>query len=91
MPPTLAGKFYSINVPLKDGTADDTFHALFKPIMRKVMEVFQPGAIVMQCGGWGGWSCSLVLLLMVGSYCAPCTLPACTHVHPSPLLQALTP
>mmetsp|Transcript_12127 Transcript_12127/g.26074 ORF Transcript_12127/g.26074 Transcript_12127/m.26074 type:complete len:429 (-) Transcript_12127:587-1873(-) len=44
------GKFYSINVPLKDGTTDDTFHALFKPIMRKVMEVFQPGAIVMQCG-----------------------------------------
>ncbi|GAX79964.1 hypothetical protein CEUSTIGMA_g7403.t1 [Chlamydomonas eustigma] len=46
----LNGKFYSINVPLKDGTTDDTFHALFKPILRKVMEVFRPGAIVMQCG-----------------------------------------
>ena len=37
-------------MPLKDGTTDDTFHALYKPIMRKVMEVFQPEAIVMQCG-----------------------------------------
>ncbi len=36
--------------PFKDGTNDDTFHALFKPIMRRIMEVFQPGAIVMQCG-----------------------------------------
>ncbi len=45
-----AGKYYSINVPLNEGTTDDTFHSLFKPIMRKVMEVFQPQAIVMQCG-----------------------------------------
>eukprot|EP00879_Flechtneria_rotunda_P029411 GHRR01031814.1.p1 GENE.GHRR01031814.1~~GHRR01031814.1.p1 ORF type:complete len:398 (+),score=95.05 GHRR01031814.1:808-2001(+) len=44
------GRYYSLNVPLKDGTDDKTFHALFKPVMTKVMEVFQPGAIVMQCG-----------------------------------------
>ena len=43
-------RYYTINVPLKDGTSDDTFHALFKPIMRKCMDVFQPGAVVMQCG-----------------------------------------
>ena len=35
---------------LQDGTDDRTFHALFKPIMAKVMEAFQPGAVVMQCG-----------------------------------------
>jgi len=46
----LNGKYYAINVPLKDGTTDDTFHALFQPVMRKVVETFQPGAIVMQCG-----------------------------------------
>lgn len=42
----------SPNTPahLQDGTNDDTFHALFKPIMRRVMEVFRPEAIVMQCG-----------------------------------------
>uniref|UniRef100_A0A7S0RD65 Histone deacetylase n=1 Tax=Chlamydomonas leiostraca TaxID=1034604 RepID=A0A7S0RD65_9CHLO len=46
----LNGKYYAVNVPLKDGTTDDSFLSLFRPIMRKVMEVFQPGAIVMQCG-----------------------------------------
>uniref|UniRef100_A0A383VF20 Histone deacetylase n=1 Tax=Tetradesmus obliquus TaxID=3088 RepID=A0A383VF20_TETOB len=44
------GRYYTLNVPLKDGTDDRTFHALFKPIMAKVMEAFQPGAVVMQCG-----------------------------------------
>ena len=44
------GRGYSINVPLKDGTSDDTFHSLFKPIMSKVMEVFRPSCIVLQCG-----------------------------------------
>lgn len=44
------GKFYSINVPMRDGTDDATFHRLFKPIMAKVMEVFSPGAVVLQCG-----------------------------------------
>eukprot|EP00201_Polytomella_parva_P010780 CAMPEP_0175067836 /NCGR_PEP_ID=MMETSP0052_2-20121109/17324_1 /TAXON_ID=51329 ORGANISM="Polytomella parva, Strain SAG 63-3" /NCGR_SAMPLE_ID=MMETSP0052_2 /ASSEMBLY_ACC=CAM_ASM_000194 /LENGTH=393 /DNA_ID=CAMNT_0016334771 /DNA_START=146 /DNA_END=1327 /DNA_ORIENTATION=- len=44
------GKYYTVNVPLKDGTNDETFHQLFKPIMAKVMQVFQPGAIVLQCG-----------------------------------------
>ena len=43
---------------LQDGTDDKTFHLLFKPIMAKVMEVFRPGAVVMQCGellllSWG--------------------------------------
>jgi hypothetical protein len=35
---------------LQNGTDDKTFHALFQPIMSKVMEVFRPGAIVIQCG-----------------------------------------
>eukprot|EP00798_Chlamydomonas_sp_ICE-L_P009961 gene9961-7837_t len=48
--PSAICKHYAVNVPLKDGTTDETFHALFKPIMRKIMEMFQPGAIVMQCG-----------------------------------------
>jgi hypothetical protein len=44
------GRYYSINVPMRDGTDDATFHRLFKPIMTKVMEVFSPGAVVLQCG-----------------------------------------
>ena len=44
------GRGYSVNVPLREGVDDATFHRLFKPIMSKVMSVFQPGAIVLQCG-----------------------------------------
>ncbi|OMJ27085.1 Histone deacetylase 1 [Smittium culicis] len=44
------GKNYSINVPLRDGIDDDTYQAIFQPIMRKVMDHFRPGAVVMQCG-----------------------------------------
>eukprot|EP00899_Mesostigma_viride_P006007 jgi/Mesvir1/15407/Mv06591-RA.2 len=45
-----AGKNYSLNVPLKDGVDDATFQSLFRPILQKVMEVYQPGAVVLQCG-----------------------------------------
>lgn len=44
------GKYYSLNVPLSDGIDDESYQSLFKPIMSKVMEVFQPGAVVLQCG-----------------------------------------
>lgn len=44
------GKYYSLNVPLDDGIDDESYQSLFKPIMSKVMEVFQPGAVVLQCG-----------------------------------------
>ena len=44
------GKYYSLNVPLDDGIDDDSYQSLFKPIMGKVMEVFRPGAVVLQCG-----------------------------------------
>ncbi|GER57108.1 histone deacetylase [Striga asiatica] len=44
------GKFYAINVPLKDGIDDGSFLRLFKTIIMKVMECYVPGAIVLQCG-----------------------------------------
>ena len=44
------GKRYSVNVPLRDGVDDRTFQSLFQPIMERVMEVYQPGAVVLQCG-----------------------------------------
>jgi histone deacetylase 1/2 len=44
------GKYYALNVPLKDGIDDASYEALFKPIMAKVMEVFKPEAIVFQSG-----------------------------------------
>ena len=45
------GVGYSVNVPLQQGITDDTYmNDLFVPIFDKIMEVFQPGAIVLQCG-----------------------------------------
>lgn len=45
-----SGKYYALNVPLNDGLNDDNFQSLFRPIMQKVMEVYQPDAVVLQCG-----------------------------------------
>ncbi|KAL9314092.1 hypothetical protein ACSQ67_019544 [Phaseolus vulgaris] len=45
-----AGKNYSLNVPLNDGLDDETFRGLFRPIIQKVMDVYQPDAVVLQCG-----------------------------------------
>ncbi|KAL0301767.1 UNVERIFIED_CONTAM: Histone deacetylase 19, partial [Sesamum radiatum] len=44
------GKYYAVNVPLDDGIDDESYQSLFKPIISKVMEVFRPGAVVLQCG-----------------------------------------
>ncbi|CAA0826693.1 Histone deacetylase 6 [Striga hermonthica] len=44
------GKYYSLNVPLSDGLSDSNFRGLFHPIIQKVMEVYQPEAVVLQCG-----------------------------------------
>uniref|UniRef100_H3AZX3 Histone deacetylase 1 n=1 Tax=Latimeria chalumnae TaxID=7897 RepID=H3AZX3_LATCH len=44
------GKYYAVNYPLRDGIDDESYEAIFKPIMCKVMEMYQPSAIVLQCG-----------------------------------------
>ncbi|KAH8101831.1 histone deacetylase RPD3 [Cristinia sonorae] len=45
-----AGKGYAVNVPFKDGLTDDAFKSVFEPVITKIMDVFQPSAIVLQCG-----------------------------------------
>jgi hypothetical protein len=45
-----AGRYTSVNVPLKDGIDDEGYMALFKPIMRKIFEVYDPAVVVLQCG-----------------------------------------
>ncbi|KAL3628882.1 Histone deacetylase 6 [Castilleja foliolosa] len=45
-----AGKYYALNVPLRDGLTDDNFRSLFFPIIEKVMQVYNPEAVVLQCG-----------------------------------------
>jgi len=44
------GKGYSVNFPLRDGLDDKSFEGIFKPIIAKVMEWYQPSAVVLQCG-----------------------------------------
>ena len=44
------GKYYAINFPLKDGMDDSSYGSIFKPVIAKIMEVYQPSAIVLQCG-----------------------------------------
>ncbi|GAV29100.1 histone deacetylase [Pichia membranifaciens] len=45
------GKYHSINVPLRDGIDDQTYKNLFEPVMKRVIDWYQPSAIVFQCGG----------------------------------------
>ncbi|XP_065669851.1 histone deacetylase 1 isoform X4 [Hydra vulgaris] len=44
------GKYYAVNFPLRDGIDDDAYEKIFQPIITKVMEVYQPNAVVLQCG-----------------------------------------
>lgn len=44
------GRYYAVNFPLKDGIDDFNFRNIFRPVMAKVMQVFNPGAVVLQCG-----------------------------------------
>jgi histone deacetylase 1/2 len=44
------GKNYAINFPLNDGMDDKSFIGIFEPVIKKIMEMFAPGAVVLQCG-----------------------------------------
>ena len=45
------GKYYSVYVPLRDGIDDASYKSIFEPIISKIIEWYQPSAIVLQCGG----------------------------------------
>ena len=44
------GKYFAINVPLRPGCDDQSYHIIFPKIMDKVMESYQPSVIWLQCG-----------------------------------------
>ncbi len=44
------GRYYSVNVPLQAGIIDEDYEKVFVPIVSKVMQVFAPSVIVLQCG-----------------------------------------
>ena len=45
-----SGKYYSLNFPLRDGMDDAGFEQIFQPILGEVMKMYDPSAIVLQCG-----------------------------------------
>ncbi|XP_037793240.1 histone deacetylase 3-like [Penaeus monodon] len=45
-----SGRYYSVNVPLKEGIDDASYIQVFKPVIEGVMEFYRPTAIVLQCG-----------------------------------------
>ncbi|KAL6056614.1 Histone deacetylase 8 [Balamuthia mandrillaris] len=44
------GKYYSLNIPLKEGLTSDRYVQLFKEVFPEVALRYAPQAIVMQCG-----------------------------------------
>jgi len=62
----MKGKYYSLNFPLRDGISDENYKSVFEPVgilslfdefnltspqvIQQVMEIYDPSAIVLQCG-----------------------------------------
>eukprot|EP01114_Cavostelium_apophysatum_P013988 TRINITY_DN3506_c0_g1_i1.p1 TRINITY_DN3506_c0_g1~~TRINITY_DN3506_c0_g1_i1.p1 ORF type:complete len:480 (+),score=105.97 TRINITY_DN3506_c0_g1_i1:1612-3051(+) len=44
------GKYHALNVPLSTGIDDTSYLSIFKPVMQSIMETYQPGAVLLQCG-----------------------------------------
>lgn len=64
-------------MPLKDGVDDESYQFLFRPIMHKIMEVYQPGAIVLQSGAV--CCCCHDLLVVCCFGCARCGTSRAPH------------
>jgi acetoin utilization deacetylase AcuC-like enzyme len=45
-----SGKYYSVNVPLRDGIDDAAYQYVFKPIVQAIIETYRPSVVVLQCG-----------------------------------------
>jgi len=44
------GKNYAVNFPMEAGIDDKSYQLAFEPVIQRVMDVYQPTAIVLQCG-----------------------------------------
>lgn len=45
-----AGKYYSINIPLREGIDDEMYINIFRSVINDVVNLYRPTAIVLQCG-----------------------------------------
>ncbi|KAF8832598.1 hypothetical protein HHX47_DHR1001478 [Lentinula edodes] len=46
----IKGKYHALNFPLRDGISDENYKSVFEPVIKQVMESYDPSAIVLQCG-----------------------------------------
>ena len=44
------GRYYSVNVPLREGMDDESYRRIFRPTVEAVVQHYQPACIVLQCG-----------------------------------------
>ncbi|CAD6584257.1 MAG: histone deacetylase [Tremellales sp. Tagirdzhanova-0007] len=44
------GMGYAVNVPLRDGINDENYKGIFEPVIKRIIDWYQPGAVVLQCG-----------------------------------------
>lgn len=44
------GRYYSVNVPFRAGINDDDYEKIFIPVIARVIQVYAPSVIVLQCG-----------------------------------------
>ncbi|GFR45185.1 hypothetical protein Agub_g6573 [Astrephomene gubernaculifera] len=45
-----SGKYYTVNVPLQDDIADESYFNVYKAVVKTAFERFKPQAVVLQCG-----------------------------------------
>ncbi|XP_063716379.1 histone deacetylase 3-like [Symsagittifera roscoffensis] len=45
-----AGKYFSVNVPLKDGMDDVSYRSIYQPTVKAIMDHYRPNVVVLQCG-----------------------------------------
>ncbi|XP_024139775.2 histone deacetylase 3-like [Oryzias melastigma] len=45
-----SGRYYCLNVPLRDSIDDQSYRQLFQPVIKQVVDFYQPTCIVLQCG-----------------------------------------
>lgn len=44
------GRYYAVSFPVRDGIDAESYGQIFKPTISKVVEMYQPSAVVLQCG-----------------------------------------
>ena len=44
------GKYYTVNVPLREGVQDDQYYSVFTGVLSEVKDRYQPECVLLQCG-----------------------------------------